>query len=383
MDTNTFPKLFEERVSNPLISSFENLTDTRMKRGIRYHFKPLMILLFLSKLGGADTPAEIADWVTFRFTQLKQLLSLGWPRSPHEATWKRFYDQVLEAVELEAVIGEFLRGLSAQETELLNLDGKCLRSTIEEESTRQLHLLALHESEENLTVGQTALAAGENEISAAKRLLKKAVLKKKIVSGDAMFAQQELAQTVVGRGGEYLWKLRANQGGIYEQVRTHFEGPADRYVGRAKSLEKGHGRLEEREIVSSFRLAGRLEFPYLAQVFRITRKSAEIKSGRQTEQQMYGVTSLPVEEYGAAELLDLTRKHWRIENGLHYRRDVTFKEDKIRKKSSNGGQVMAALNNLAIGILRKAGWENLAKARRYYAVHVAEALELILQPLIL
>ena len=83
MDTNTFPKLFEERVSKPLISSFENLTDTRMKRGIRYQFKPLVILLFLSKLGGADTPAEIADWVTFRFAQLKQLLSLDWPRSPH------------------------------------------------------------------------------------------------------------------------------------------------------------------------------------------------------------------------------------------------------------------------------------------------------------
>jgi len=383
MDSNTFPKLFEVHVSDPLSSSFEKLTDTRMKRGIRYHFKPLVILLFLSKLGGADTPAEIADWVSFRFSQLKSLLKLDWKRAPHEVTWKRFFDQVLRASELETVFGEFLSRLSAAEAELLNLDGKCLCSTIEEQSTRGLHLLALQESEQNLTVEQTALQAGENEISAAKRLLKKAVLKNKIVSGDAIFAQQELAQTVVTRGGEYLWKLRANQGTIYAQARAHFESLTDRYLARASSLEKGHGRIEEREIVSSFRLAGSLEFPSLEQIFKITRRSEQIKSGRQTEQTIYGITSLPVEKYDAAELLKLTRRHWSIENGLHYRRDGTFKEDKVRKKSSNGGQVMAALNNLAIGVLRKAGWENLAKARRYYGVHIAEGLALILQPIVL
>jgi predicted transposase YbfD/YdcC len=76
------------------------------------------------------------------------------------------------------------------------------------------------------------------------------------------------------------------------------------------------------------------------------------------------------------------RNHWRIENGLHYRRDVTFKEDLVRKKSINGGQIMAALNNLAIGVLRKIGWENLAQARRFYQIQFAQGLELIIHPII-
>ena len=96
---------------------------------------------------------------------------------------------------------------------------------------------------------------------------------------------------------------------------------------------------------------------------------------------MYGITSLPVEEFGAAELLDLTRKHWGIENGLHYRRDVTFKEDSIRQTTSNGGRVQAVLNNLTIGILRKLGWENIAKARRYFDAQIDEALSLIMNPI--
>jgi hypothetical protein len=88
-----------------------------------------------------------------------------------------------------------------------------------------------------------------------------------------------------------------------------------------------------------------------------------------------------VEEFGATELLELNRNHWRIENGLHYRRDVTFKEDEIRQTSKKGGRVLATLNNLTIGVLRKLGWENIAKARRYFNALIDEALNLILLPI--
>lgn len=382
MDINTTPTLFERKVYQPLLASFDKITDLRCKRGVRYKLKPFLILLFLSKLGGADRPAEIADWVRFRFAELKSLLNLEWKKSPHEATWKRILENAIEAAEVEKVFGEYLLSMSADEQELWNLDGKVVCRVKSEETDKQLHLLALQESEKSLTVEQTALLEGENEISAGKRLLGKVDLSGKIVSGDAIFAQQELAKTVVGRGGEYLWKLRANQGKIYELAKEHFAKGADRYLGRTTDLDKGHGRLEERFITTSFRLAGEIEFPYLEQVFRIEKKSLQIKTGKQSEQTIYGITSLSVEEFGAKELLDLTRKHWRIENGLHYRRDVTFKEDSVRKKSLRGGQIMAALNNLAIGILRKTGWENLAQARRFYEIQFAKGLELIINPII-
>lgn len=96
---------------------------------------------------------------------------------------------------------------------------------------------------------------------------------------------------------------------------------------------------------------------------------------------IYGITSLPVEEFSAKELLALTRQHWSVENGLHYRRDVTFKEDKVRQTSQTGGRVLAVLNNLTIGILRKLGWENIAKARRHFSAMIDEALNLILLPI--
>jgi predicted transposase YbfD/YdcC len=381
-DINTLPTLFETKVYQPLLASFEKITDLRSKRGVRYQLKPFLLLLFLSKLGGADRPAEIADWVKYRFAELKSILNLPWKRSPHEVTWKRILENAIEAQNVEQVFGEYLLSMSEDEQELWNLDGKVICSVKSEETQKQLHLLALQESEKSLTVEQTALAEGENEISAGHRLLAKARLAGKIISGDAIFAQAGLSKTVVERGGEYLWKLRANQGKIYERAKAHFDQGGDQYLGCARDLDKGHGRLEERLLMTSFRLAGEIEFPYLEQVFRIEKTSIEVKTGKRSKQTIYGITSLPVEEYGAKELLLLTRKHWRIENGLHYRRDVTFKEDAVRKQSTNGGQIMAALNNLAIGILRKTGWENLAQARRYYEVRVAKGIELIINPII-
>ena len=382
MDISTKPKLYETKTYQPLLVSFEEITDLRAKRGVRYKLQPFLILLFLSKLGGADRPAESADWVKFRFVELKSLLNLDWKKSPHEVTWKRILENAIQAEEVEKIFGEYLFLMSQDEKQLWNLDGKVVCSIKSGETEKQLHLLALQESEVNLTVAQTALKEGENEISAGKRLLAKVDLSDKIISGDAIFAQKELSQTVVEKGGEYLWKLRANEGKIYQTVKEHFEKLHDKYLGRTKDLDKGHGRIEERLMLTSFRIAGEIEFPHLQQVFRIKKTSVEIKTGKQSEQTIYGITSLPVEEFGAKELLELTRKHWRIENGLHYRRDVTFKEDAVRKKSLNGGQIMAALNNLAIGILRKTGWENIAQARRFYEIKFAKGVQLIINPII-
>jgi len=210
MDISTQPKLFETKVYQPLLASFAEITDLRFKRGIRYKLKPFLILLFLSKLGGADRPAEIADWVKFRFAELKSLLDLDWKKSPHEVTWKRILENGIDAVEVEKVFGEYLLSMSEEEKRLWNLDGKIICGVKSEETDNRLHLLALQESEESLVIEQTALEAGENEISAGKRLLGKVDLANKIISGDAIFAQKELSQTVVERGGEYLWK-RASQ----------------------------------------------------------------------------------------------------------------------------------------------------------------------------
>ena len=89
---------------------------------------------------------------------------------------------------------------------------------------------------------------------------------------------------------------------------------------------------------------------------------------------MYGLTSLSAAEASPERLLALARAYWGIENGLHYRRDVTFHEDRTRLTRGHAGRVMASLNNLVIGLLRHAGATNLAQARRWCDAHLTLTL---------
>jgi hypothetical protein len=98
--------------------------------------------LFLSKLGGADRPSEIADWIKFRFLQLKPLLNLEWKKSPHEVTVKRILENALEADKVEQVFGEYLSQLSDEEREQWNPDGQVICGVRSEETDNQLPLLA-------------------------------------------------------------------------------------------------------------------------------------------------------------------------------------------------------------------------------------------------
>jgi len=373
--------LNEKDVVKSLAAHFACLTDKRKPRGLRYHLTPLLVLIVLAKVCGANNPQEIAKWIEYRAAWLKEALGVSWEKMPHHSTYRRVLQSAIDLLELEVIVGQYLTALAQAGCATLNLDGKRLRGTIPKGATGGLHLLALQQTNNNAVVAQTALTTTESEISAAKRLLQKADLKGKIVSGDAILAQRELSRQVVKQGGDYVWKVKANQKELLVQSQAYFGGAwlQAKDVAQARSLDKGHGRIEARVIFSSSRLADSLEWPYLSQVFVIRSERLELRTKKSSVKHHYGITSLQPMEADATRLLELTRGHWAIENGLHYRRDVTFKEDACRMKSHAAAEALAVFNNLALGIIRHAGWENVAEARRFYSAHIEQALRLILR----
>jgi len=380
MQSSTSQPLNEPAVVKSLATHFASLTDQRKRRGLRYQLTPLLVLIVLAKVCGANNPQEMAKWIEYRADWLKEALALRWKRMPHPSTYRRALHSAIDVSELEVVAGAYLSALAQDRCEMLNLDGKRLRGTIPKGETAGLHLLALQRTKNNAVVAQTALTTTENEISGAKRLLKKAELKGKTVSGDAILAQREVSRQVVNQGGDYLWKVKENQPQLLVQIAAYFDSASlpTKDLDRASSLDKGHGRIEERALFSSSRLADRLTWPYLSQVFVIRSDRLELRTKKRSVKNHYGITSLQPMAADATRLLELTRAHWGIENGLHYRRDVTFKEDACRMKSHTAAEALAVFNNLALGMIRQAGWENVAEARRFYAAHIEQALRLIL-----
>lgn len=125
-------------------------------------------------------------------------------------------------------------------------------------------------------------------------------------------------------------------------------------------------------------LRGYLDWPGVQQVFCIERTRRV--GGQRRREVAYGLTSLPSEKADAARLLALQRGHWRIENQLHYVRDVTFGEDACRIHSGDGPEIMAALRNAIVSLLHQVHEPNLAAALRRFAAHPIQALRLLRAP---
>jgi predicted transposase YbfD/YdcC len=143
----------------------------------------------------------------------------------------------------------------------------------------------------------------------------------------------------------------------------------------ASSVDKGHGRLEKRTIRLTQILTKTQDFKGLKQGFEITRKRTE--KGKTTVEVAYGITSLSLERADAVRLLELTRGHWGIENGLHYRRDVTMGEDASRVRKGSAPEVMAAMRNTVIHVLSDVVAPSLASAIRSMSNCFDKALGLL------
>jgi len=135
--------------------------------------------------------------------------------------------------------------------------------------------------------------------------------------------------------------------------------------------------LEIRRIWVSSELQGYLDFPYAAQVFRLQRETTRLNTGQLRGETVHGVTSLSPDKADPVRLLSLNRRHWTIENGLHYVRDVSFDEDRCRIRKYAGARVMASLRNLAISLLRLAGAVYIAPALRACARDLRRPLRLL------
>lgn len=384
-----------EQKSEPFIFDVDSLfyhldclNDRRKPKGVRYPLAIAMVFVILAKLAGEDDPEGIAHWTSLRKDMLIEALKLKRTSTPHATTFSRIIGRAVDVEELQQAVSKFLLsvvvgGLSIE----MPIDGKTLRGTIPPGKTQGVHLLAAYLPAEGIVLFQVEVASKENEIVAAPRVLKSVDLKGKIVTGDAMFAQRDLSELIVERGGEYLWTVKDNQSSLREEIETAFEieeghtrlpGMKNDFT-QAETIEKGHGRIEQRRLMVTSQMKGYLKWPHLEQVFKIERRVEEISTGHRREEVSYGVTSLRREEASASRLMEIVRGHWGIENGLHYRKDKTLKEDGCRLKIGEAAQVMAVINNLIIGMVLRQGIKNLAAARRSYNAYPLEALNLILR----
>ncbi len=374
-----------------LYADLARLRDKRHARGLRHALVTVLVYVVLAKLAGQDRVYGISQWVKHRQAVLADALGLSMAKAPSVNTYRRVLADALDIEEFEQVVRTFFGALpQAGQSVVIALDGKALRGTICAGQTHGRHLLAAYLPAEGWVLYQVEVVNKENEISAAPRVLKSLDLRDKVVTGDAMFAQRELSRQIVDAGGDYLWTVKDNQSTLRQDIELLFQpeqavkgfSPALKDFRTAQTLEKHHGREERRTLTASAELNDYLHWPTAAQVFQLERHIKRSADGKTSSEVVYGITSLTADEASPARLLMLNRSHWSIENGLHYRRDETLREDWCHLKSGQAPRAMAVINNLIVGLVLHLGWTNLPEARRYYDAHPTEARRLIMRQLL-
>lgn len=334
---------------------FEKIQDNRQNQGKRYQLKSILALVLIGYMHGYTSLARI-----YRFgkhltnTQKIRLgfTSLSTPSHPTiTETMKR-----IDVLSFEEAIRQIILAQIDSKFTQIAIDGKSVRSTYES-LNGLLHLVSAYATEEVGVLSQVKSELAGGEIASAANALSKIDLKGKIVTGDAMFAQESLCTQITESNGDFLFKVKKNKKRIVNDIDQEFHYYKNKnlpILSFESEPSKAHGRIDQRHVeVIEVRDKYFGGLDTIKQIARITRTYYTMKTKEKKSELHYVMTSLSSTKATPEDLLKLSVNHWMIENKLHRTRDTNFKEDTCNILSHESQQNNAAMRNLAIFLLNK------------------------------
>jgi len=352
-----------------LVARAKTIPDPRRQcQNLKHRLEDIVVLGFCGVLAGCDDFVEIADWAGQNRAFFGTFLELPHGIPSHD-TFNRVFS-ILQPLTLQEVLLPWLLQRRGLPGDWIHLDGKTMRRTrCNRRNLGALHVVSAWAGQTGLTLGQVAVDAKSNEITAMPELLQLLDLRQKSVTTDAMGCQKEIAQIIVNQEGDYLLAVKDNQPSLHAEVQTAFvtaacEGRTPHRVYTTE--ESGHGRHERRTVtvlsaksnLSASQLELWLGLLTLVMVVRVVTCRA---TGVVTQEVSYFISSLRPNAHRIGRAI---RGHWSIENGLHWVLDVVFREDARRLYDRTAADNVALLNRLALSILRGDSSKGSLKVKR-------------------
>jgi len=189
-----------------------------------------------------------------------------------------------------------------------------------------------------------------------------------VITADALLTQREFARHLVeDRKAHYHFTAKGNQKGLLEEISLYFENKGKSDFSEPPAID--HGRIESRSIWTTAVLNDYLDFPYVGQVFAIERHVIHKKSGKESTELVFGLTSKTSEEASPEQVLKTNRGHWVIENSCHYILDHVYDEDRSQIRTGHGPENISRLRRFAVGLLKYKGVTNISKKIRQIAAN--------------
>lgn len=356
---------------------FSNLEDERKDKGKRHQLLDIIIIAICGVICGAEGWSDVEVFGKAKRKWLEQFLTLPHGIPSHD-TFGRVFAQI-DPERFEASFHSWIQAVfELTEGQVVAIDGKRVRRSHDRRKGKgAIHLVSAWATANHLVLGQVKVDDKSNEITAIPELLELLVLNNCIVTIDAMGCQREIAEKIIDAKADYVLMVKDNQSHLLQDISFYFELAEQKEFAKVdydyhQTVNKGHGRVETREC---WTISGEESLQFLRGYgnWKGLRTMVMVKRQRQVDGEIeqethYYISSLSND---AKKLLHAIRRHWRVENSLHWVLDVAMGEDDSRVRKGYGPQNLGLLRRLALSLLkqeetakvgikakqRKAGWD--------------------------
>lgn len=351
------------------VELFSSLPDPRVERTRKHKLIDILVITIAAVLSGCDDWNEIELYGNSKKEWLKTFLELPEGIPSHDT-----FNRVFAMLDPEALQKHFLSWVQSvaaiSEGQIISMDGKRLCGSGKDGSKSIIHLVSAWSSANNLVLAQTKVEDKTNEITAIPQLLDILMLKGCIITIDAMGCQKEIAAKIIDKEADYILAVKNNQEHLLDDLHEAFA--QSKVDAIATQTELGHGRIEKRTcklIRDSEWVCKEKEWKALKTLIEISTERTNKTTGETQRETRYYISSLQAD---AKRFNEAIRRHWSIENNLHWCLDVVFKEDSSHKQAGNAAENFAIITRIALSLIKNdktkktsmknkrhlAGWDN-------------------------
>ena len=369
-----------------LLHHFSALEDPRCAGKVEHQLLDIVVIAVCAVIACAESFEDMALYGRSKLSWLQQFLAL--PNGiPSHDTFRRVL-VLLQPQAFQACFQAWTQALAEPlPREVIAIDGKTVRGSFDSRQQRgPLHLVSAWACEQGLSLGQQCVGEKSNEITAIPLLLESLHLENSLVTLDAMGCQTKIAQQILDQKADYLLVLKANHRQDYNTVKAHFLDGSSPYPTGSPTghlifdaFDDSHGRLVRRRVFASQDpvLRAQLSSWRGLQTVLALESIRSVKGQAKVETQVrYFLCSANDDP---ALLAQAIRRHWAIENNLHWVLDVTFHEDQSRVREHNAVCNWAVLRKIALNLLGKDNAKISLKAKRKKAAWNNDYMAQLLQ----
>lgn len=336
-----------EKKINSFYYYFRDVQDPRAEN-VSHLLEDIFTITLLAVICGCEDWEDIVVYAECKEDFLRTFLKL--PNGiPSADTFNRVFEKI-NSDEFEKGFIEWVKSICEQVSKgLVSIDGKTLRGCSNKGGSKSaIHMISAWSDENQMVLGQFKVESKTNEITAIPLLLDILDIEGSIITTDAMGCQRDIVEKIIEKKADYILALKGNQGSLREEVENAFNKCPISSV--TKKTEKDHGRIEIREcsVISDLDwIYEREKWKGLQTIIKID--STRIIKDKIEKETRYYISSL---NRKADDMNVLVRKHWGIENSLHWVLDVLFKEDNCRKRAGNSAENFSIIRKISLNLVR-------------------------------